>query len=74
MIIAVKAKIIKQVKIPKIVAKNDDLISAILLFLCLIIDNNLIDKTGKTQGMIFKIAPPIKAIKIIKKMIYENYF
>ena len=49
------------VTIPKAVIKKLILVS--LLLLCKTL-SNLIDNIGNTQGMIFNISPPIKAVKI----------
>ena len=38
-----------------------------LLSTCCNIDKSLIESTGKTHGIPFKIKPPTKAIRIIKK-------
>ena len=59
--IRVNANIVKDVIIPSEVIKKLFLI-VISLFIFLRIDKILIDKTGKTQGIAFKIIPPIKLI------------
>ena len=65
---AVSRANIKKVKIiPKIVAKYIFFTWESLRFLCFVIDINFIDKTGNTQGIIFRIKPPISAKIIIFK-------
>ena len=53
----------KDVIIPEAVISILLLITTDVLFLGFRIDNNLTDNTGSTQGIKFKIKPPIIAIK-----------